>query len=868
MAVTPRGISRRLWAICSLLAVAIFVVDQSLPLGVAGGVPYVAVIVLTARISGWRGTAFFAIACTVLTLAGFELSPAGGQLWQTIANRIVAVFAIWVTAALIYNNKKATEELVRSQADLALAQRMAGLGSWVRNLETGKVRCTREFYRLFGLNAAEPVSFETVTERIHQDDRDGFERAVKVALAERKPMRFTYRVVLPDGATKVIASRAEFVFDAAGKAICSMGSVQDITDEDALRKRDRLLTTILENSPAAIYLKDAEGRYLFANRRFEEWIGVSNRNLIGQTSHDLYPDSYAQNFVDHNREVVSTGKAVERSHEIPFADGSIHIVRATKFPACDENDRLVGVCTVTVDITETKKVEADLRISQKRLAAILAIAVEAIISVDQDQRIIQFNQGAEKIFGYAEAEVLGQPIDVLLPAEVRLAHREVMQQFVCESGVSRLMSERGEICAVRKDGSVFPAKASISRLDLDGEIILTAILRDISQYKDTEAALDWERTLVKTLMDAWPDLVFVKDRESRFLAANGKTAAVMGAKSPDELIGRTDGDFYDPEVAADFLASEQQLLETGQAVTGREESFTGPDGEQVWLSTTKLPLTNGGKIVGLVGINRDVTTRRLQERAVVTAKEQAEVANRAKSEFLANMSHELRTPLNAIIGFSEVIAKQSVGPVGDSRYCDYGRDINDAGQHLLELINDILDLSKVESGMDELHEEVVAVDEIAESVVRLLKDRAFQAGVDVVLKAPPDTPALFADARKLKQILANLLSNAVKFTETGGRVALSISCCADRGYLFQVCDTGIGIAREDIPKAMSMFGQVDGTLNRVHEGTGLGLPLTMALVELHGGEIEIESEVGAGTTVTVRFPASRTIASQSHTHVI
>ena len=425
----------------------------------------------------------------------------------------------------------------------------------------------------------DPVSFETVAERIHPDDQDAFARAVKKALSARKSVRTTYRVVLPDGSTKVIASRAEFIFNAAGEATHSVGSAQDITEEDSLRKRDRFYTTILENSPAAIFLTDVEGRYLFANRRFEEWFGVSSEDAIGQTSYDLYPRSYADAYAAHDREVLTTGKVVERSHEIPFTDGSIHIVRAKKFPARDENDRLVGVCTVTVDITAAKKAEADLRVSQKRLAGILDIAAEAIISVDQDQNIVQFNKGAEKTFGYTAAEILGRPIDVLLPPDARGAHRKALSLFANENNASRLMSDRGEVKAIRKDGSWFPAMASVSRLDLDGEIVFTAILRDISKYKNTEAALDWERTLVKTLMEAWPDLVYVKDRESRFLAANAKPAAIMGAKSPEDMIGRTDLAYHPPELAAVFLAREQALIESGQAVMGHEEIITGPDGE-------------------------------------------------------------------------------------------------------------------------------------------------------------------------------------------------------------------------------------------------------------------------------------------------
>jgi two-component system cell cycle sensor histidine kinase PleC len=247
------------------------------------------------------------------------------------------------------------------------------------------------------------------------------------------------------------------------------------------------------------------------------------------------------------------------------------------------------------------------------------------------------------------------------------------------------------------------------------------------------------------------------------------------------------------------------------------------------------------------------------------ARDQAEAANRAKTEFLAAMSHELRTPLNAIIGFSEIIQTETLGPVGSVRYRDYASDIHESGEHLLDLINDILDLSKVESGLEELHEEDIEIPVLARSVWRLIQQRAQKQGVVLVLELPDDPPVLRADQRKLKQVLVNLLSNAIKFTESGGKVALKVWSQMDSGYVFQVVDTGIGIALEDIPKALSQFGQVDSALSRRHEGTGLGLPLTKALVELHGGSLDLQSELGVGTTITVRFPAERVVGSPRDT---
>jgi len=195
-------------------------------------------------------------------------------------------------------------------------------------------------------------------------------------------------------------------------------------------------------------------------------------------------------------------------------------------------------------------------------------------------------------------------------------------------------------------------------------------------------------------------------------------------------------------------------------------------------------------------------------------------------------------------------------PVND-RYREYAGDIHISGQHLLELINDILDLSKVESGMEELHEEVIDIAEIVQSVVMLVRQRAERQGVELVLELDGRFAHLRADRRKVKQILVNLLANAVKFTETGGRVTIKGWSQSESGCVFQVVDTGIGIALDDIPKALSQFGQIDSSRARQHEGTGLGLPLAKALIEMHGGSLDLQSKVGVGTTVTVRFPAER-----------
>jgi signal transduction histidine kinase len=242
---------------------------------------------------------------------------------------------------------------------------------------------------------------------------------------------------------------------------------------------------------------------------------------------------------------------------------------------------------------------------------------------------------------------------------------------------------------------------------------------------------------------------------------------------------------------------------------------------------------------------------------LTAARDEAEYANRAKSQFLAVMSHELRTPLNAIIGFSEIMFAEPYGPLGDKRYKQYAQDIHGSGGHLLSIINDILDLSKIEAGQAELNEEEVDLAALTAAVARIIQERAATAGITFHAESGEGLPWVRADRRALKQILLNLLSNAVKFTPKGGEVGLRMAVDADRGLRMIVYDTGIGIDPQDIPRAMSAFGQVDASWSRRYEGAGLGLPISRALIRLHGGTLDLESQPGTGTIVTVRLPPGR-----------
>ena len=287
------------------------------------------------------------------------------------------------------------------------------------------------------------------------------------------------------------------------------------------------------------------------------------------------------------------------------------------------------------------------------------------------------------------------------------------------------------------------------------------------------------------------------------------------------------------------------------------------DGKPFWNDIHVNPiLEDGGHVAHFVAFITDASPRIRAEENLREAKHQAEIANRAKSDFLANVSHELRTPLNAIIGFSEIMQMQMFGPMGHAQYATYAEDIRASGKHLLAIINDILDLSKIEAGRYQLHIGTVEIEETFEDCARLVRERAENAGLRLTREIDPATPSLLADKRAVKQVLINLLSNAIKFTPQGGKVTMRALPAATPGWVaLSVADTGIGIPPEQIDNALSAFGQVDNPFTRSQEGTGLGLPIVKSLVELHGGQFQIDSAVGKGTTITMTLPAQKLAAS-------
>jgi cell cycle sensor histidine kinase DivJ len=381
-------------------------------------------------------------------------------------------------------------------------------------------------------------------------------------------------------------------------------------------------------------------------------------------------------------------------------------------------------------------------------------------------------------------------------------------------------------------------------------VLVAAAAQDRQRAADAAAAEG--AAMYRFLADNAMDLITRHSSDGCVLFASPATHALLG-RAPDEIVGLAPAELVHPD---DLPAVQAALMEA--SYFGRlgeaQVRLRHRDGRHIWAEIRCRPgqdheRSGGGDIVA---VTRDITERKAHERALVEARDEALAASRAKSRFLANMSHELRTPLNAIIGFSEVMTREMFGPVGP-RYQEYSRLIHESGNHLLDLINSVLDMSKIEAGKFELTEELFDLEETAASAVRFLKIPAERAGVALTLDVASGARQVYADRRAVKQILVNLLSNGVKYTPPGGSVHVRAEAGA-QGVVLEVSDTGTGISAEDLKRLGQPFEQVEGAETRGKEGTGLGLALVKALAAMHGGDAGLASTLGEGTTVRVRLP--------------
>ncbi len=769
------------------LAVVLFIGDLLLPLGVAWGVPYIAVVAMAWWLPRRRHIFVLAFVSSVLILAGYWLSSPGGVYWVVVINRILALFAVWVTAALLY--------VIRRE-------------EWAR------------------------------------------QRFQKLA-----------------------------------------------------RETEARLIDALESIEDGVALYDADDRFVFCNSKYRVKNSVIDHMFVpGMRFEDVIRAVTEVNYVTGAADDPETYIKERLLRHQNLEPSLLHIAETGQWVMLREyRTSDGGTLIIRNDITESKKSEEALRENEERLSLILEEAVGGIITIDEKGLVQTLNPAAEKIFGYAPDEVIGRNVSMLMPEPDRSKHDGYLENYHA-TGDDKIIGIGREVVGLRKNGVEFPMELGISELVLGGKKMFTGFVEDISERKKAQDALLESESRFRDLAETASDWFWEMDRDLRFTYVSERYYEVTG-RTPSEIIDKTRSETADKtalEASCEDWDQHRQDLEARRAFSSFVMSNPGArggqyEGRRYYIRLSGRPRFNGdGEFLGYRGTATDITaqveaetalrqardelevrvlerTRELSEEVeerkrveadLRQAKEEAEYSNRAKGEFLANMSHELRTPLNSIIGFSDMLKSEIFGAIGNQRYLEYLSDINASGRHLLDLIKDILDVSKIEAGAMDLSDEGVEIAAVAGSCLSMVRERASNAGVRLESDFPADLPEVRGDTLRIKQVLLNLIGNAVKFTPRDGSVSISAEY-NDRCVSVIVSDTGVGIAAEDLEHITEPFAQAAHSQTRSHEGTGLGLSLVKTLMELHEGSLEIESELGQGTVAAIRFPEHRTITVDS-----
>ncbi|MBE9032069.1 PAS domain S-box protein [filamentous cyanobacterium LEGE 11480] len=669
------------------------------------------------------------------------------------------------------------------------------------------------------------------------------------------------RIARADGTLGWLETTKTPFRDAHGVLSGTVGIAADITDrkttELALKASEEKFQRITNSVPGMIYRyvlhPDGSDGFAYISPQVQQLYELEPAVVLQDTSSlwaRIHPDDVPriQQAVQDSAECLTPFWVEER---LVLPEAGLKWVQINARPERQENGDVIWD-GIVVDITDRKVAEAQ---TNQHLAAIEA-AINGIAILHAD-RYIYLNQAHYELLGYTPAELLGQSWQKLYSVEVL----ERFEQEIFPL-LQRDRAWQGEVIATRKDGSCFDQSLSLTLLDHN---LLICVFSDISVLKQTAMALEQEVLRRSTVFNASPDGIHILDRVGNLLEANASFGQMLGY-SLDELshlnVADWDAQWSDTELQAKFQ-NYSAIPSSFETLHRRKDGLIFP------VEITQCSMEWEGD-VSLVCIARDISQRKQAEIQLQQTNEQLARATQLKDEFLANMSHELRTPLNAILGLSETLQEAILGPLND-RQLKALKTIEQSGQHLLELINDILDVARVESGQVILDCFPTNLSLLCQSSFAFIRQQALTKCIRLDLQVPTHLPDISLDQRRIRQVLINLLNNAVKFTPEDGQITLEViypgdqsiapATAADRitpdsqTLVIRVIDTGIGIAAENIPKLFQPFIQIDSALNRQYTGTGLGLALVKRIVELHGGQVSLTSELGQGSCFTITLPA-------------
>jgi PAS domain S-box-containing protein len=513
---------------------------------------------------------------------------------------------------------------------------------------------------------------------------------------------------------------------------------------------------------------------------------------------------------------------------------------------------------MNAEAEERERLNNILRKSEREHRAIINAVSDIIFELDTDGHILFANETWRRVTGYDVFDTVGKNLFGMLHAQDQAEQKNKLHMLI-----------RGTIPAYRSyvrvkcaDGRYRTVELAISMLrqDENRNLRVVGTMTDVEDRRRAEKALSEAEKKFRAIVENAAGGIYQMTPKGRYLSVNPAMARILKYESEQDVIDRIHNAYTQIYRDAREHKAMMRDLEKSGAVKNIELQVACRDGTLIWINeNARVVRDDEGKILYFEGSIEDITQRKNAEIQLREAKLQSDLANRAKSEFLANMSHELRTPLNAIIGFSEIIKDEVFGPIGQRQYWDYANDIYGSGKHLLKVINDILDVARIEAGERQLNEARLNMTKICHTALDMMGPKIEAKRLAVTNYIDDQIPNVIGEETAIKQILSNILSNAIKFTPEGGRITISYERDEVGDLRVSVTDTGVGLDEDEIERALSPFGQVNNDLDRATSGAGLGLTLVTSLMELHGGRFELFSQKGIGTTATLVFPSSRVV---------